>query len=112
MAGRTHKVLLSSATAILVLAMCPTVVSGAPPGEADALPVRRNPATGHARMVFKSGGFLTEESAMPPAQVVRGYVERHHAAFGLSAGQARQLGVASSYRTAHNGAYQVTLEQR
>ncbi|WP_447138686.1 M36 family metallopeptidase [Micromonospora sp. LZ34] len=72
--------------------------------------VRLDPATGHARMIFNSGDYLTGPSKSPPEQIVLGYIRDNRARFGLSAAQVAQL-KASSYRTKHNGVLQVTVGQ-
>lgn len=108
----TRLLTAATATAIL-LTLAPAMAAAARPGAdgpAEAT-VRRDPATGHARMVFKSGGYLTEPAATPPEEVVLGYVREHRELFGLSDGQVEQLVIASSYPTRHNGARQVTIGQ-
>lgn len=118
---RLHTRLWTAATTTgLLLALVPALASAAPPPmptpPAAADPagptVRKDPVTGHARMVFTSGGYLTGPSSAPAEEIVLGYVREHRAAFGLLPAQVRQLYVASSYPTRHNGARQVTLGQR
>ncbi|QES48859.1 hypothetical protein DEJ50_14565 [Streptomyces venezuelae] len=109
---------------LLALALVPALPAGAaPPGPGDRAgaraaadtadpTVRRDPASGHARMVFKTGGYLTEPSTASPEAITLGYLRAHREAFGLSERQSRQLTVVSSYPTRHNGAQQVTIGQR
>ncbi|MFB7979486.1 M36 family metallopeptidase [Streptomyces vinaceus] len=97
----------------LLLALAPGMAAAAPPGAADPADptVRRDPATGHARMIFNSGGYLTPPSRQAPEHVALAYVRDHRGEFGLTARQAEQLVVVSSYPTRHNGARQVTIGQ-
>ncbi|MFE5768234.1 M36 family metallopeptidase [Streptomyces sp. NPDC056485] len=97
----------------LLLALAPGLAAAAPPGAADPADptVRRDPATGHARMIFNSGGYLTPPSKRAPEHVALAYVRDHRGEFGLTARQAEQLDVVSSYPTKHNGARQVTIGQ-
>ncbi|MFD5506368.1 M36 family metallopeptidase [Streptomyces sp. NPDC127051] len=97
----------------LLLALAPGLATAAPKDAADPADptVRRDPATGHARMIFNSGGYLTPPSKWAPEHVALAYVRDHRGEFGLSARQAEQLVVVSSYPTRHNGARQVTLGQ-
>ncbi|MFI5669218.1 M36 family metallopeptidase [Streptomyces sp. NPDC051704] len=97
----------------LLLALAPGLATAAPPGAADPADptVRRDPATGHARMIFNSGGYLTPPSKQAPEHVALAYVRDHRAEFGLTARQAEALVIVSSYPTRHNGAWQVTIGQ-
>ncbi|WP_406184607.1 M36 family metallopeptidase [Streptomyces sp. NBC_01006] len=97
----------------LLLALTPGLATAAPQDAADPADptLRRDPATGHARMIFNSGGYLTPPSKRAPEHVALAYVRDHRGEFGLSARQAEQLVVVSSYPTRHNGARQVTLGQ-
>ncbi|WP_327133415.1 M36 family metallopeptidase [Streptomyces sp. NBC_01343] len=97
----------------LLLALAPGLAAAAPPGAADPADptVRRDPATGHARMIFNSGGYLTPPSKQAPEHVALAYVRDHRGEFGLTAEQAEALVVVSSYPTEHNGARQVTIGQ-
>ncbi|MFI6001776.1 M36 family metallopeptidase [Streptomyces sp. NPDC051366] len=112
--GRFHTRLWTAATATsLLLALAPGLAAAAPPGVDDPADptVRRDPATGHARMIFNSGGYLTPPSKRAPEHVALAYVRDHRGEFGLTAGQAAQLVVVSTYPTKHNGAQQVTIGQ-
>ncbi|MEV7420301.1 M36 family metallopeptidase [Streptomyces sp. NPDC089919] len=107
------RLLTAATTTSLLLALVPALAAAARPADgapADAA-VRKDPATGHARMVFRSGGYLTGTSAAPAGQIALDYVRAHREAFGLSAEQAGQLAVVSAYPTRHNGATQVTIGQ-
>ncbi|MEV4413782.1 M36 family metallopeptidase [Catellatospora sp. NPDC049609] len=116
MTGRQNRSALASATVLgLALALVPAVATAAPApdprGSGVASSVRKDPATGHARMIFNSGGHLTEPSKSPAEQVVLGYIRDNRAQFGLTAAQVAQLRVTSSYVTKHNGVRQVTVGQ-
>ncbi|WP_030207901.1 M36 family metallopeptidase [Streptomyces sp. NRRL S-87] len=103
--------LTAATTAAILLALAPAPAA-APHPEGSVGPfVRKDPASGHARMVYDPQGWLTGPSRMPAERIVLQYVRDHRTEFGLSEEQAGQLVVAASYLTKHNGAHQVTIGQ-
>lgn len=68
----------------LLLALAPGLAAAAPPGVDDPADptVRRDPATGHARMIFNSGGYLMPPSKRAPEHVALAYVRDHRGSSG------------------------------
>ena len=106
---------------ILICVICaslmyigPTQVAGSD-NHSDPLAgaqIRTDLETGQARMVIRTGGYLTGPSSESPENIALQFMKDNRNLFGLSGSQVKELEVAASLPIKHNGAWNVTLGQR
>lgn len=95
----------------LLATLAPGVGAASGPDRIDPSLVRRDSATGLARVVFDSGRYLTGASRESAERIVLGYLKKYRADFGLGAAALRGLAVTRNVTTEHDGAHHIVVGQ-